>query len=62
MSIAIFAALSTSMTVIFTHTFFYIFPDMINSMNFDIILLILLVTFYSIFIFSYSRIMEYIER
>ena len=62
MIIAIFAALSTIMTVLFTSCFFCIFPDMINSINFGVILLILLITFYVIFLFSYSYIMEYIEK
>ena len=58
MIIAIFAGLSTIMTVLFTSCFFYIFPDMF----FGVIILILLATFYSIFLFSYFYIMDYIER
>jgi hypothetical protein len=62
MIISIFAALTTIMTLIFTSCFFCIFPDMINSMNLGTIILILLITFYNIFLFSYSHIMDYIEK
>ena len=62
MIISVFAALTTIMTLLFTSCIFGIFPDMINSMNLGVIILILLVTFYAIFLFSYSYIMEYMEN
>ena len=62
MFVAIFATISTIMTFTFTSCFFCIFSDIVDSINFSVILLILLITFYSIFLFSYSYIMDYIEN